>query len=132
MTSNSDPLQWRRNCGLGVWSRDYDGVSPYCFMHNGKDLWNELTDPDYNIAFPTVNGAISTLALEGFREGGDDVRYVTCLLQQIEKIQQQGTPAAKTLAGESFQWIDDVNFFTDDPDLARSQMIDYIRQLTLP
>ena len=132
MASTADPLQWRRNYGLGVWSRDYDGVSPYCFMHNYKDLWNELTDPDYNIAFPTVNGAISTLALEGFREGGDDVRYVTCLLQQIEKIRQQGTPAAKTLAGESFQWIDDVNFFTDDPDLARSQMIDYIRQLTLP
>ena len=132
MTSCADPLQWRRNYGLGVWSRDFDGVSPYCFMQNDKDLWNELSAPDYNMAFPTVNGAVSTLALEAFREAVDDVRYATRLLQQIEHARQHGTPATKTLAEEAFQWINGVDFFTADPDLVRSQLVDYTRQLTLP
>ena len=132
MTSCADPLQWRRNYGLGVWSRDFDGVSPYCFMQNDKDLWNELSAPDYNMAFPTVNGAVSTLALEAFREGADDVRYATRLLQQIEHARQHGTPATKTLAEEAFQWINGVDFFTADPDLVRSQLVDYTRQLILP
>ena len=129
MTSSSDPLQWRRNCGLGVWSRDYDGVTPYCFMHNAEDLWNELGGPDYNIAFPTVNGAISTLALEGFREGADDVRYATVLMQRIEDARQNGTPAAKDAAEEAFQWIAGVDFFTADPDLVRTRMVDHISKL---
>ena len=84
------------------------------------------------MAFPTVNGAVSTLALEAFREAVDDVRYATRLLQQIEHARQHGTPATKTLAEEAFQWINGVDFFTADPDLVRSQLVDYTRQLILP
>ena len=37
-------------------------------------VWNDLDAVDYNIAYPTINGAIGTLALEAVREGADDVR----------------------------------------------------------
>jgi len=130
MSSTADPLQWRRNYGLYVWSRDYDGVTPYCFMHNAKDVWNELKDHDCNIAFPTINGAISTLALEGFREGADDVRYVTLLMKRIEETRKNGMPESKAVAEEAFQWIGKVDFKTAEPDLVRARMVDFISTLT--
>lgn len=129
MSSNVDSLQWRRNYGLYVWSHDYDGVTPYCFMHNAKDVWNEFKDHDCNIAFPTINGAISTLALEGFREGADDVRYASLLMKRIKETRKNGMPAAKAMAEEAFQWIGKVDFKTADPDLVRTRMVDFISTL---
>ena len=130
MSSSVDALQWRRNYGLHAWSQDYDGVSPYCFMHNSEDTWNELEDRDLNIAFPTVNGAISTLALEGFREGADDVRYATLLMKRIEETRKNGMPEAKAVAEEAFQWVGRVDFKTADPDFVRARMVDFISTLT--
>ena len=130
MSSTADPLPWRRNYGFGAWSRDYDGVTPYSFMHNGKSIWNELKGPAYNIAFPTVNGAISTLALEAMREGVDDVRYATLLMKKIEQAREKGTLEAREVAEEASRWIGKVNFLTADLDLVRVRMIDYISTLT--
>ena len=130
MTNSSDPLQWRRNYGLFVWSQDYDGVSPYCFMHNSEGVWNDHDAPDYNIAFPTVNGAVSTLALEALREGVDDVRYATLLMKRIEEARQNGTPEVKAVAAEAFQWIEGVAFMIADLDAVRTRMIGYISTLS--
>ena len=130
MSSTADPLPWRRNYGFGAWSRDYDGVTPFCFMHNGKGIWNELEGPLYNIAFPTVNGAISTLALEAFREGADDVRYATLLMKKLEESREKRTPEARELAEKVSQWIGGVDFLTADPDLVRTRMVDFIWGMT--
>jgi hypothetical protein len=129
MAATSDPLPWRRNYGLGVWSHNYDGVTPFCFIHNGKGIWNELEKPIQYLAFPTVNGAISTLALEGFREGTDDVRYATVLMERIKKAREKGTSEARKLAEEALRWIDEQDFLTGDPDAARARIIDTIRLL---
>ena len=129
-TNHHDPLIYRRNCGLVTWSYDYDGVTPYCFMHNTKGVWNDLDGPDFNIAFPTVDGAVSTLALEALREGADDIRYATLLMTRIEDIRQNGTTEAKALAAKASQWLEAVDFLVTDLDLARTKMIDYISTLT--
>jgi len=129
-TNHHDPLIYRRNCGLVTWSYDYDGVTPYCFMHNTKGVWNDLDGPDFNIAFPTVDGAVSTLALEALREGADDIRYATLLMTRIEDIRQNGTTEAKALAAKASQWLEAVDFLVADLDLARTKMIDYISTLT--
>jgi len=133
-TNQFDALLYRRNCGLVVWSHDYDGVTPYCFMHNQGGVWNDLDGPDFCIAFPTVNGAVSTLALEAMREGADDVRYATLLMEQIEEARDSGTPQAKAVAEEAFQWIEKLvkkeEFLITDLDLVRARMVDYIITLT--
>ena len=94
MSNITDPLPYRRNYGLFFWSYNYDGVTPYCFMQHDGGVWNDLDGEwhDFNIAFPTVNGAVGTLALEAMREGADDVRYATLLLRRIENARQNGTP----------------------------------------
>ena len=129
-TNHHDPLIYRRNCGLVTWSHDYDGVTPYCFMHSQGGVWNDLDGPDFNIAYPTVDGAVSTLALEALREGADDIRYATLLMTRIEDIRQNGTTEAKALAAKASQWLEAVDFLVADLDLARTKMIDYISTLT--
>jgi hypothetical protein len=125
-TSNRDPLPYRRNCGLYGWSFDYDGVMIYCFMHNYNGVWNDLDGPDFNIAFPTVNGAVNTLTFEALREGSDDVRYATLLMRRIEQAKTSGSPGAKATADEASQWLEAQDFIVADLDEARARMIDFI------
>jgi hypothetical protein len=129
-TNHHDPLIYRRNCGLVTWSCDYDGVTPYCFMHNQGAVWNDIDGTDFNIAFPTVDGAVSTLALEAVREGADDVRYATLLLKRIEEARQNGTPEVKAVAAKAFEWIRHENFLIADLDAVRAKMVDYISALS--
>ena len=128
-SSNPDPLIYRRKCGLRGWINNYDGTTPYCFMHNGKGVWNDLDAVDYNIAYPTTNGAIGTLALEALREGADDVRYATLLMKRIREA-RDGKAASKAVAEQAAQWIEKENFSTADLDQVRTTMIDYINKLS--
>ena len=133
-TKNHDPLMFRRNHGLYLWSHDYDGFTPYCFMHNHGGVWNHFdgTSEDFNIAYPTVNGAIGALPLEALREGIDDVRYATLLMQRIERTRRHGAVDAKAVAEEAFEWIESVPFLVADQDAVRGRMIGYIIQLSQP
>ena len=129
-STEPDPLVYRRNCGLLGWINNYDGTTPYCFMHNGKGVWNDLDGIDYNIAYPTMNGVISTLALEAFREGADDVRYATLLMNRIEEARRSGESEAMALAKRASEWIEKEDFSTADLDAARATMIAYISKMT--
>jgi hypothetical protein len=54
----------------------------YAYQHSFCNIWNDFDDPvfrDHVFAYPTVNGVIDTTAWEGYREGVDDVRYLTKL-----------------------------------------------------
>jgi hypothetical protein len=126
MTNHHDPTVYRRNYGLVTWSYDYDGVTPYCFMHNQGGVWNDLDGTDFSIAFPTVDGAVSTLALEAVREGADDVRYATLLLREIAEALRSGTAEAKAIAEQAAQWIEQVEFLVADLDAVRAKMVRYI------
>ncbi len=130
-TTESDPLIWRSRCGLYLWRLDYDGVTPYCFMHHSEGVWNDLDGrgPDYNIAYPTADGVVGTLALAGLREAADDVRYATLLMKRIERTRQNGSTAAKAVAEEAFQWIEQLDMLAADLDAVRAQVIDYISTL---
>jgi hypothetical protein len=72
-----------------------------------------------------VNGVVDTIQWEGFREGVDDVRYVTTLERAIAS-----APAGKAvLAGQARKWLAAL-----DPDAAdlyetRAKMVDWILRL---
>jgi len=81
-----DPLVYRRNYGLALWRSGFDGCMDYAYQHAFHDIWNDFDDPDYRdhvFAYPTVNGVIDTVQWDGFREGVDDVRYVTTLEAEV-------------------------------------------------
>ena len=85
-TGVENPVVYRRNFGLLLWKYDYDGASTNAYQHTFGATWNDFDHPRYRahtIAYPTVDGVIDTIAWEGYREGVDDVRYVTTLQTAI-------------------------------------------------
>ena len=128
------PRLFRMNYGLLLWQRNYDGAMDYAYQHSMGDIWNDF-DYDYDgnkwrdlvFAYPTANGVIDTIQWEGFREGVDDVRYLTTLQNTIKSAKSQGKD---TSAAES--WLANLkksDLTTQDLDAVRLQMINYIISL---
>jgi len=88
-----NPLIYRQNYGLALWLAGYDGAMDYAYQHAFGNIWNDFdrtrsTAPiyrDFVFAYPTTNGVIDTIQWEGFRQGVDDVRYLTALLNRQDK-----------------------------------------------
>ncbi len=83
-----EPETYRRNFGLVLWKAGFDGAMDYAYQHAFGHIWNDYDHPhyrDHNFTYPTINGVVDTIQWEGFREGVDDVRYVTTLEQAIEQ-----------------------------------------------
>lgn len=83
-----EPETYRRNFGLLLWKANYDGAMDYAYQHGFGHIWNDYDDKqwrDHVFAYPTLDGVIDTIQWEGFREGVDDVRYVTTLEKAIEQ-----------------------------------------------
>lgn len=93
-----NPYLFRLNYGLMLWANDYDGAMVYAYQHCFGGCWNDIDHPvyrDHNLAYPTVDGAIGTLALEGLREGIDDVRYMERLEASIRDYPSRGDARLK-------------------------------------
>lgn len=96
-TGPENPEIFRRNYGLELWRNNYDGAMPYAYQDSMAFTWNDFDHAryrDHNFTYPTVDGVIDTLAWEGFREGVDDVRYVTTLEDILETLPKPYTTAA--------------------------------------
>jgi len=92
MVGLEDPFIYRQNYGLALWLAGYDGVMDYAYQHAYGNIWNDFdNNPNYPtyrdmvFAYPTTNGVIDTIQWEGFRQGVDDVRYLTALLNRQDK-----------------------------------------------
>ena len=123
-----DPVINRRDLGLVTWLANYDGIMTYAYMHSMGNGWNDfdhLKYREHNYVYPTTDGVISTLALAGFREGVDDIRYATKLKQLIE---QCGKGPKAKLAAAAQAYLDKLDA-NDDLYLIRLEMIDYILKL---
>ena len=125
-TPVEDPLVYRRNFGLYLWKADFDGVNTYCFMDSEGLTWNDFDGPayrDHAVAYPTVDGVVGTLAMEGFREGSDDVRYVSTLRQEIDRVLRDGTPVKQAAARQAQEWLEGINPRTCDLDAVRAEVV---------
>jgi len=106
-TGPENPEIFRRNYGLELWRNDYDGAMPYAYQDSMGFIWNDFDHVryrDHNFTYPTVDGVIDTLAWEGFREGVDDVRYVTTLEDILETLPKPYTPSAL----EALQYLEEL------------------------
>ena len=101
------PESWRRNYGLLLWQNDYDGGMPYAWQHSYADVWNDFDDVrhrDHNFTYPTVDSSIDTTQWEGLREGVDDVRYLTTLVNLLAATAAPDSAPASSAA----QWLTDL------------------------
>jgi hypothetical protein len=126
-----EPETYRRNYGLLLWQRDYDGAMDFAYQYEFGNIWNDFDYPGYRdhvFAYPTMNGVIDTIQWEGWREGVDDVRYLTTLLKTIERAKAEGkntTNAENWLAN-----LKDSNLERQDLNNIRATIIDYILSLS--
>lgn len=122
-----EPETYRRNFGLVLWRAGYDGAMDYAYQHSFNHIWNDFDHQryrDHNFTYPTVDGVIDTIQWEGFREGVDDVRYVTTLMISIEDAEGNKPRLAK----KAQQWLDELDV-TYDLDEIRAEVIDWILKL---
>lgn len=81
-------------------------------------------------AYPTIDGVIDTIQWEGFREGINDVRYLTTLNNTITTAKAEGRDTSTIEA-----WVlslKSMDLTTVDLNIIRSQMIEYILILQNP
>ena len=125
-----NPEKYRRNYGLVLWQNDYDGAMDFAYTVNFYHIWNDfdfVNYRDHNFVYPTMNGIIDTVAWEGFREGVDDMKYFTTLLETIQNAKNQGEDTSYIEA-----WVDELknyNLETKDLDEIRAKMIESILYL---
>jgi len=125
-TPVEDPAVYRRNYGLLLWKTGYDGACTYCFMDSSGTPWNDFdcdSYRDHNVAYPITDGVVGTLALDGLREGADDVKYATLLRMEIDRA------GASVPAHEAADWLEGLDPATADLDAVRADLIDHILAL---
>ena len=85
------PELYRKNYGIRMWQYGYDVAMTYVY-HNAPiqtdgsllTAWNDFAlnsdiMKQLMMVYPTAEGVIDTLQWEGYREGVNDVRYITTL-----------------------------------------------------
>lgn len=130
-TPAEDPELYRRNYGLMIWTHDYDGVATYAYQDGFGNIWNDFDHPsyrDHNFTYPTVDGVIDTIAWEGYREGVDDVRYLTTLLESIEAAKDTEDAELLNRAEDAEKYLARLNPVRD-LDVIRTEMIYHILRL---
>jgi hypothetical protein len=121
------PETYRTNYGLLLWQRDYDGAMNFAYDWACGNIWNDFdhaTWRDHNFVYPTITSVIDTIQWEGQREGVDDVRYLTTLLNAIEDAKAEGKD---TSIAEN--WLADLkssDLTTKDLNAVRLDMIYHI------
>ena len=126
----------RRNHGLLIWKTRCDGVTEY--LYSMESAWLEAAsaktgaagDGVHSMVYRTTEGVIDTIQWEGYREGIDDLRYVTTLQQVIEKAKNSGDKVRVAVADEAQKYLDGVDAAYGDLEQIRSAMVKYILALS--
>src|SRR5450759_5205002 len=119
------PETYRRNYGLTLWKAGYDGAMDFAYAYPFDFVWDDFDNPifkDHVSAYPSMNGVIDTIQWEGFREGVDDVRYLSTLLKYINLAKAQ-TVNVHDLGVQAQNWVDSADFSNGDLDQIRTDMI---------
>lgn len=129
-----NPLIYRMNYGLLLWKYDYDGAATYAYHASFGNIWNDFdfsTYRDHNFTYPTIDGVIDTIAWEGYREGVDDVRYITTLMQAIKEAKSAKDKKTKEAVVNAEAYLAKLRQDVEDHDLnnVRLEVINHILKL---
>ena len=89
-----NPLIYRNSYGFELWGNGFQGAMNYAYQHSFGNIWNDFDHKEFRdhvFAYPAVDKPIDTIAWEGFREGVDDIRYVSTLRHSIATYHDQGS-----------------------------------------
>jgi len=120
-----NPEIYRRNYGLQLWKASYDGACTYAYQDAWGNIWNDFEGDLYrghNFTYPTTEGVIDTIAWEGYREGVDDIRYMTTLLKIIDLRKSDGYGNKESLV-KAERFIREMDPINDTPENLRMKII---------
>jgi hypothetical protein len=112
------PELQRRNQGLGLWRCGFDGTMNWSYSHIASDPFAQRML--YSAVYRIHGGVIDTLHWEGFREGVDDVRYLTTLLTVLGDC--AGRFPDEPLVPETYEWLRKIDIEDSDLDEIRREM----------
>ncbi|HOL67381.1 MAG TPA: hypothetical protein PKX93_08000, partial [bacterium] len=123
----------RRNHGLLLWKTGCDGVVEVWYSLDSG--WMEAAsgktglggDGQQNLVYRTVDGIIDTIQWEGYREGIDDLRYVTTLEKLIARVKKTGEK--KKEAAEAEKYLENIDVEYGNLDEIRTGIIQHILKL---
>ena len=125
---NENPAFCRRQYGIGPYRAGFS--SNYNYAHH-LDGWNDIRDfyRAMMFVYGTGDGCVDTIQWEGFREGLDDIRYATKLLQLAQPLSHSPDTARRYPARKALQLLADAD--GDDMDLTtlRLEMVRHIQRL---
>ena len=106
------PYTYRRNVGLLPYRLGVDGTGWWCDYFTAKRL-------DYSFVYYTRTGQIDTLQWEGWREGVDDVRYLTTLHHAINKLKTSTDPDSRRGVEAAESWLHALTVAQDAQEVRR-------------
>jgi hypothetical protein len=124
-----NPQFVRRQHGMLSYLKNWSMIDNYEF---GFNTWNDLSNGLYkpmNLAYPTSDGAVDTLAWEGFREGIDDMRYATKLMRLADFGEKSDDLNLKIASRKAKQYMSLLKAEEVDLNELRLEMINKILEL---
>lgn len=112
------PELQRRSEGLGLWRTGFDGTMTWAYTHikgeplNQAMLWAKVLRVE--------GGVLDTLYWEGHREGVDDIRYLTTLLETLNRV--RGSFPDNPLIRQTDDWLAKMDVAGGDLDGIRREM----------
>lgn len=102
------PQTYRYKYGLWLWAKGLKGAMPYAYQKRyGEYMWDDFDNSlgknpgsyerEQSFTYPTADGVVDTIQWEGFREGIDDTRYLTRLIELINLVNQSGNAENPTV-----------------------------------
>jgi len=136
-----DATSIRREFGLKHISSNFIGITPWTFQTTENAAGSPYTDldntggPEVMIAYPGLDGPISTPEYEAVREGIDDGRYAYLLETLIEKARRSPNNSTKNLGLQAETAYREIlaasgNASLEEMDTNRQTIINWILQLS--
>ncbi len=99
----SEPPEWARlTNGYWLWLTPCTTHVPWAYNSWAGDPLDDEDGYDFGYAFPVGDQLIGTRQWEAYREGIDDVRY----LSTLERLVTQPAPAQEAAAAAAREWLD--------------------------
>lgn len=131
-TGPENPDLIRRTHGMIPYKKDLDGTCNYTYYEAANNIWDDFSTDTFrcfNLVYPTREAVIDTLAWEGFREGVDDIRYATKLLQLASQAVKSKNIDTVYTARKALQWLALMDEENIDLNTMRLEMINYIMKI---
>lgn len=127
------PDHYRRDKGIRFWSVNYDGANEYVWYEGMR--WNDFIENSDNygtfgIVFPVQDGVLDTCAWEAYREGVDDIRYLSLLNLRATEAMASPDKALAQKGRAELAWLMSVDSEKDiDLDALRREVARRIQTL---